>query len=87
MAAPFLAGSSALLLQAKGKSSDVARNVRTIFETTAQKIASSKDDGAPLQALTAQGAGLINVYNAVHYTTAVSPGEILLNDTTHFKGS
>jgi hypothetical protein len=38
------------------------------------------------EAHTAQlGAGLINVFDAVHATTMVLPGELILNDTTHFK--
>lgn len=86
MATPFVAGSSALLLSVKGKSTDVTSAARTLFETTAQKVGSSKTDGDPLQTLTQQGAGLINVFNAIHTTTIVSPGELILNDTAHFKG-
>lgn len=85
MATPFLAGSSALLLSVKGKSPAVATSARTLFETTAQMIGSSKTDGAPLQTLTQQGAGLVNVFNAIHATTIVSPGELILNDTANFK--
>ncbi|KAH9484892.1 Minor extracellular protease vpr [Psilocybe cubensis] len=84
MATPFLAGSSALLLSVKGKSAAVATSARTLFETTAQMIGSSKTDGAPLQTLTQQGAGLVNVFNAIHTTTVVSPGELILNDTANF---
>lgn len=86
MATPFVAGSSALLLSVKGKSTAVTSAARTLFETTAQKVGSSKTDGDPLQTLTQQGAGLINVFNAIHTTTIVSPGELILNDTAHFKG-
>jgi len=85
MATPFVAGSSALLLSVKGKSKDVTSTARTLFETTAQKVGSSKTDGDPLQTLTQQGAGLINVFNAIHSTTIVSPGELILNDTANFK--
>jgi hypothetical protein len=35
--------------------------------------------------VTQQGAGLINVFDAIHSTTIVSPGELILNDTAHFK--
>ena len=80
MATPFVAGSAALLLSTKGKSQDV----RSLFQTTARVIPSSKTDGEPLQTLTQQGAGLINVYDAIHSTTQVSPGELILNDTSHF---
>ncbi|KAK7473132.1 hypothetical protein VKT23_001233 [Stygiomarasmius scandens] len=86
MATPFMAGSSALLLSVKGKSQDVTSNARTIFETTAQTISSSHTDGDPLQTVTQQGAGLVNVFSAIHATTFVSPGEFILNDTAHFNG-
>jgi len=85
MATPFVAGSAALLLAAKGKSKGVALSARTLFETTAKSVPSSKTDGGPLQTLTQQGAGLIDVYAAIHTMTIVSPGELILNDTAHFK--
>jgi hypothetical protein len=84
MATPFVAGSAALLLTAKGKSKDVALQARTLFQTTARVVSSSKTDGEPLQTATQQGAGLINAYDAIHSTTHVSPGELILNDTSHF---
>lgn len=81
---PFSAGSAALILQAKGKGA--ARSVRTLLQTTAQTVPSSLTDAAPPQTLAQQGAGLINVNNAIHFTTLVTPGELLLNDTANFKG-
>jgi hypothetical protein len=81
-----MAGSAALLLSVKGKSLDVTSTARTLFETTAQTIASSHTDGDPLQTVTQQGAGLVNVFNAIHSTTILSPGEFILNDTAHFNG-
>ena len=86
MAAPFVAGSSALLFQSKGKGSSVGKSARTLFETTAKGVPSSHNTSATLQTLTQQGAGLIQVYNAIHYETVVTPGEIILNDTAHFNG-
>lgn len=86
MATPFLAGSSALLLAVKGKSAEVARGARTLFQTTSTRVGSSHTDADPYQTVSQQGAGLVNVYNAIHYKTAVSPGELLLNDTVHFAG-
>lgn len=85
MATPHTAGAAALILQAKGKSADLAKSIRTLLETTASTVAADKTDSAPPQTLAQQGAGLINVYNAVHYQTTVSPGELLLNDTAHWK--
>lgn len=86
MATPFIAGSSALLFSVKGRSAAVGLGARTLFETTAQRVPSSHTDGDPLQTVSQQGAGLINVFNAIHATTIVSPGELLLNDTANFKG-
>ncbi|KAJ7097194.1 subtilisin-like protease [Mycena belliarum] len=86
MSTPFLAGSSALLLSVKGKSAAVARTARTLFESTAQPISSSHTDGDPFQTVTQQGAGLIQVYDALFGTTKLSPAELILNDTAHFAG-
>jgi len=84
MATPFVAGCAALLLSTKGKSKIVSTHARTLFQTTARVVPSSKTDGEPLQTVTQQGAGLINAYDAIHSTTCVSPGELILNDTSHF---
>jgi len=84
MATPFVAGGAALLLAARGKSTATAKTARTLFETTASKISTSKTDGDLYQTLSQSGAGLINVYKAIHSTTVVSPGEFILNDTAHF---
>lgn len=85
MATPFLAGSAALLLSVKGNAPAVGKSARTLFETTAKPVSSSHTDGDPLQTVTQQGAGLINVYDAVHATTIVTPSQLILNDTAHFK--
>jgi len=85
MATPFVAGVSALLFKAKGISVDVAKGARDLFETTSNRIPSSHTDGALPHTLTQAGAGLIDAYKALHTTTIVSPGELILNDTAHFK--
>lgn len=85
MATPFMAGVSALLFQTRGKTADVGRNARTIFETTAQRVPSSKTDGDPLQTVTQQGAGLVDAFKAVHSEVFVSPSELITNDTAHYK--
>ncbi|TFK50631.1 subtilisin-like protease [Heliocybe sulcata] len=84
MATPFVAGSAALVLQSKGK--DAAKSLRTLFQTTASNVASSKTDGEPLQTVSQQGAGLIQVDRALSTKTVVSPGQFTLNDTEHFEG-
>ncbi|PFH47296.1 hypothetical protein AMATHDRAFT_198228 [Amanita thiersii Skay4041] len=86
-AAPLVAGSAALLLEATNKSKRAAFGAQTRFETTGELLLSSHAHGAPLETVTRQGTGLINVHNAIHYKTVVMPGELLLNDTDHFNGS
>lgn len=86
MAAPYTAGSIALYLADKGKTPAIARGVRDIFQSTSQRILATHDEDAPYQTLTQQGAGLIDVFKAINTNTFVSPTELLLNDTTHFKG-
>ena len=84
MATPFVAGSTALLYQVKGK---FGYSPRTLFETTAKNIPLSRNSINPLDTVIKQGGGLIQVNNAVNYQTAVTPGEIVLNDTAHFVGT
>ncbi|KAJ7282918.1 subtilisin-like protease [Mycena rebaudengoi] len=84
MATPFMAGVSALLLSVKGKSPQVARSARTLFQSTSSVIPSSKTDGDPLQTVTQQGAGLIQAFDAIYATTILSRTELILNDTAHF---
>ncbi|KAI8993986.1 subtilisin-like protease [Trametes punicea] len=85
MATPFIAGVSALLFGVKGTAPEVGLGARTLFETTAQRVPSSHTDGDPLQTLTQQGAGLVNAFKAIHADVIVSPGELIANDTAHFK--
>ncbi|KAJ7282906.1 subtilisin-like protease [Mycena rebaudengoi] len=86
MATPFLAGVSALLFSVKGNSAQVGRTARTLFQSTASVVPSSKTDGDPLQTVTQQGAGLIQAYDAIFATTILSRTELILNDTAHFAG-
>lgn len=83
MSTPYMAGSAALLIQARTKA--VAKNVRTIFQSTAIGLPVSRDSKALPQTLSHQGAGLINVFDALNAKTELSPGELLLNDTAHWK--
>jgi hypothetical protein len=83
MAAPFAAGSAALILQSRGKNANTAKGVRSLLQSTGQRIPSSKTDGDPLQSVIQQGSGLVNVFNAVHAETVVSPAQLIVNDTAH----
>ncbi|KAJ7497644.1 subtilisin-like protease [Mycena latifolia] len=86
MATPFMAGSAALLFAVKGKSASVGKTARTLFQSTAQPISTSHTDGDPFQTATQQGAGLVQVFDALFATTILSPTELILNDTAHFAG-
>jgi len=83
MATPFVAGAAALLLEAKGRKRSTYFGARCMFQSTASAVASSHDDGKPGQTLAQTGAGLINVFNALHYKTLVTPTQLHLNDTAH----
>ena len=84
MATPFVAASAALLLAAKGRTKLVGKGALSVLESTAQKLLSTTNDGDPLQTLTQQGAGLINIFAAIDTTTIITPTELLLNSTGHF---
>ncbi|PVF96577.1 subtilisin-like protein [Serendipita vermifera] len=83
MACPFVAGSAALILSARGKSVSTAKSVKGLLQSTAGVVPVSRNDGAAIASAAQQGAGLINVFNAVHVSSYVSTSEILLNDTAH----
>ena len=81
MATPFVAGGAALLLATRGKSTATAKTARTLFETTASKISTSKTDGDLYQTLSQSGAGLINVYKAIHSTQCTAAIDIVSSHT------
>lgn len=85
MACPFAAGAAALVFKSLGTAPAVGEAVIRILQTTAASVASSHTDGAPLLTVARQGAGLIQVDRAVNMKTIVSPGQIALNSTEHFK--
>ncbi|CAE6446882.1 unnamed protein product [Rhizoctonia solani] len=87
MAAPYAAGSGALVLGAKGKNAEVAKAVRSIFENNAIPVKAAHMNSSLVETASWQGAGLINVYNAVKSTGSLFPAELLLNDTAHFNGT
>lgn len=80
MACPFVAGSVALLLEARGTLSP--KYINTLFVSTATPAASH--NGGRRQSYLApvaqQGAGLLNAYNAVHSTTLVDSDGFTFND-------
>ncbi|KAG9123557.1 hypothetical protein FRC07_014769 [Ceratobasidium sp. 392] len=87
MAAPFAAGSAALLLQVRGRNEATAKSVLGMFQNTAIPVPGSGAGGNLLESAAHQGAGLIQVYDAIKGTGSMLPAELLLNDTAHFQGS
>ncbi|KAK9765347.1 hypothetical protein K7432_006387 [Basidiobolus ranarum] len=82
MAAPYLAGSSALILKARrdaqiNSSIDALRGV--IISSGVPTFDNEQTN--PYIPVGKQGTGIINVWNAIHSTTLVSPQKISLNDT------
>ncbi|CAE6473946.1 unnamed protein product [Rhizoctonia solani] len=86
MATPFAAGSYALLLQAKGKKAVTAKRARTYFQNTATPVKQTATYTSLIESASHQGAGLINVYDAIKNLGSLTPSELLLNDTANFKG-
>ncbi|CAE6485798.1 unnamed protein product, partial [Rhizoctonia solani] len=86
MATPFAAGSYALLLQVKGKNTETAKKARTYFQNTAIPVNQVATNTSLIETASHQGAGLINVYDAIKNTGSLTPSELLLNDTANFKG-
>ncbi|KAB5590081.1 Minor extracellular protease vpr [Ceratobasidium theobromae] len=86
-ASPFAAGAAALLLQAHGKSPETVRFIRTILQNTAAPVKETKASDSLIDTSARQGAGLLQVYDAIKSTARMYPSELLLNDTLHFKGS
>lgn len=84
MSTPYLAGAAALLLSVKGPSPEVALGTRSLFQSTARIVSTSHNTNEdPPQTVTQQGAGLVNVFDAIYANTTVSPTELILNDTAH----
>jgi subtilisin family serine protease len=86
MATPYVAGASALLLQVRGKTPEIAKAARSIFENTAVPVKQTISKTSLLETASHQGAGLIQVYDAIKNTGSIFPAELLLNDTARPRG-
>ncbi|KAF9575160.1 hypothetical protein EC968_004096 [Mortierella alpina] len=84
MATPYVAGAHALYMQAK-KSKPNGDVIRGVFKNTA--TISSNAGSKTKTSAAKQGAGLINVLNAITTTTSIQPDHIDLLDTVNFKKS
>lgn len=84
MATPFVAGSIALLIEARGKTDPATIN--TILSASA--VPKAFNDGESTYSYLApvpqQGGGLLNVYNAAHAVAVLNVSSISFNDTANF---
>jgi hypothetical protein len=77
---PAVAGSAALYLNAKRSD---PKTVREAFQATADVL--NYAQGNPqLGTVAAQGAGKVQLFDAINTDTIVGPTELLLNDTAYF---
>ncbi|KAK9718024.1 hypothetical protein K7432_005805 [Basidiobolus ranarum] len=81
MSSPYVAGSAALYLKAKGKVP--ASSVLGAFQNTAKPLIEGKNN--TLATIVKQGAGLLNVYDAIAAKLTITPSKLSLNDTVHLK--
>ncbi|KAG9301181.1 hypothetical protein G9A89_012564 [Geosiphon pyriformis] len=84
MASPYMAGCVAILFQAKGRMSPVkARNLLMNTARPVELLPNEKNQTVHTS-VTRQGAGLINLLNALTATTVITPGKLALNDSANF---
>jgi subtilisin family serine protease len=84
MATPFVAGSIALILQARGKLDPNKINSLLTANANVKRFNDGASTYPYLAPVAQQGAGLLNVYNAVHAPSILSVPSISFNDTEHF---
>ncbi|KAJ3333375.1 hypothetical protein HDU76_008819 [Blyttiomyces sp. JEL0837] len=83
MATPYVSGCIALLLQANP--SLTFEQVRAILQNNA--VPANIYNSTLIDSVTRQGAGLIQIYNAINSKTMVTPSALSLNDTVNTKES
>ncbi|CAD6590848.1 MAG: hypothetical protein TREMPRED_005902 [Tremellales sp. Tagirdzhanova-0007] len=84
-ACAFTSGSVALYLNAKGVNNVTPKKVREALQFSAIQVPVTVS-GSDLESVAAQGAGKIQIFDAINSGTIVSPTELLLNDTAYFQG-
>lgn len=84
MATPFVAGSIALLIEARGNSDPATIN--NILSASADPKAFNDGEStySYLAPVAQQGGGLLNVYNAAHAVGVLNVSSISFNDTANF---
>ena len=83
-ASAFAAGAAALYVNAKGSGSVSPKTVREAFQFSADQTIVS-DSNSTFESVAAQGAGRLQLFEAINTSTVVSPTELLLNDTAYFQ--
>ncbi|ORX80567.1 subtilisin-like protein [Basidiobolus meristosporus CBS 931.73] len=81
MSSPYVAGSAALYVKAKGKVQ--ASSVLDVLQNTAKPLIDG--NRTVLDTTVRQGAGLIDVYDAIRTKFTILPAKLALNDTVHLK--
>jgi hypothetical protein len=81
--AAYASGAAALYLNAKGSNNVCPADVKGAMEFSGKVLPVSRSDNS-LETVAAQGAGELQIFDAINSATVVSPGEILLNDTAYF---
>ncbi|RKP10268.1 peptidase S8/S53 domain-containing protein [Thamnocephalis sphaerospora] len=82
MSSPYIAGAVALYKQARGATTLTMDEVRRAFQNAGKPVQPSKGN-RDITSVARQGAGVVNVAQAVFGTTRVWPSRLLLNDTQH----
>ncbi len=80
MASPHVAGAVALLLQAKPGTT--AARAKQLFQNSADPVTLAPPNTAFLDAVHRQGAGMIDIDDAIKATASVSPSEVALGEGT-----
>ncbi|RKP26967.1 peptidase S8/S53 domain-containing protein [Syncephalis pseudoplumigaleata] len=81
MAAPYVAGSFALYLQAHGRANATAERMRQAFQNAAKPAGQMRDRRWIASPVVQQGAGMVDVRQALLGMTHVWPARLALNDT------
>lgn len=91
MATPFIAASFALVMEARGRLTPAEIESFLASNANPQLYLDKRTDPFTwkewLTSPAQQGAGLIQVYDAIHATTLLEPASLSFNDTANFAGT
>ena len=80
----YAAGSAALYLNGKNRDAE-PKEIERAFMNTAKPIATTNTD-TTLLSVSQQGAGSLNIFDAMNTPSTIEPSTLLLNDTAYFQG-